>query len=131
MDKRRFANKAAGTAVAVAWAFAAFAGKLEIRLDYPVEGSVVSLLTERQKSYLSMPLEARVAGFDDPKTRAELATIGWQPAPVTFVWSGVEWADTPATLEKITGTPFSQLDKEYVEYIRSIVQPEDAEAGVE
>ena len=47
---------------------------------------------------------------------------------LSTIYSGL---DTPTTLEKITGTPYSQLDKEYVEYIRSIVQPEDAEAGVE
>ena len=47
---------------------------------------------------------------------------------LSAIYSGL---DTPTTLEKLTGTPFSQLDREYVEYIRSIVQPNDDKISVE
>ena len=74
----------------------AFAG---IQLLLPEDGAVVPILSEAQKRYLGTPTEERVAGFDDPAVRARLALIGWNPAPVVFVWSGVDWDTVSAEIE--------------------------------
>jgi len=73
-----------------------FAG---IDLLLPRDGAIVPILSAEQKSYLATPTESRVENFDDPVTRARLANIGWEPAPVVFVWSGVDWDAGPAELE--------------------------------
>ena len=71
----------------------------EIQLLLPKDGAVVPILSEAQKRYLGTPTGERVAGFDDPAVRARLALVGWNPAPVVFVWSGVDWDTVSAEIE--------------------------------
>ena len=53
------------------------------RLVAPAEGAVVPLLNERQRAFLSMPHEERIAAYSNEAFRAELRkTAGYCPAKV-------------------------------------------------
>ena len=61
------------------------------RLVAPAEGTVVPLLNERQRTFLSMPHEERIAAYSNEAFRAELRkTAGDRPKPVRLEWDGDE-----------------------------------------
>lgn len=60
--------------------------------------------------------------YDDGKYRDCLVDY------LSAVYSGT---DSAQTLQTITGTPFAELDKEYMEYLNSTVQPSDRGASLD
>ena len=59
------------------------------RLVAPAQGEIVPLLNERQKAFLSMPREERVAAYSNETFRSELRkAAGYRPKPVRLEWDG-------------------------------------------
>ena len=87
------------------------------RLVAPAEGAVVPLLNERQRAFLSMPHEERIAAYSNEAFRAELRkTAGYCPAKVRLEWDGGDatgGARTVYTVEvrrRPDGTPVFRAD---------------------
>ena len=87
------------------------------RLVAPAEGAVVPLLNERQRAFLSMPHEERIAAYSNEAFRAELRkTAGDRPKPVRLEWDGGDatgGARTVYTVEvrrRPDGTPVFRAD---------------------
>ena len=87
------------------------------RLVVPAEGTVVPLLNERQRTFLSMPHEERIAAYSNEAFRAELRkTAGDRPKPVRLEWDGGDatgGARTVYTVEvrrRPDGTPVFRAD---------------------
>lgn len=53
----------------------------------PIEGASVATQTEKQKDFLALPRETRLARFADANARIELARAGWQE-PCSLRWQG-------------------------------------------
>ena len=87
------------------------------RLVAPAEGAVVPLLNERQKAFLSMPREERVAAYSNATFRAELhKAAGYRPKPVRLEWdggdatNGVRTVYTVEVRRRPDGTPVFRAD---------------------
>ena len=87
------------------------------RLVAPAEGTVVPLLNERQRTFLSMPHEERISAYSNEAFRAELRkTAGDRPKPVRLEWDGGDatgGARTVYTVEvrrRPDGTPVFRAD---------------------
>lgn len=72
--------------VAVVWAGVAFA----LEAVAPTKGSVVPLLSEKQKVFMQMSHDERLVFFDDAQKakEKEITTFGDRPLPVQLEWKG-------------------------------------------
>ena len=87
------------------------------RLVAPAEGAVVPLLNERQRAFLSMPHEERIAAYSNEAFRAELRkTAGYRPAAVRLEWDGGDATNVARTVYTVEvrrrpdGTPVFRAD---------------------
>ena len=87
------------------------------RLVAPAEGAVVPLLNGRQKAFLSMPHEERVAAYSNTAFRTELRkAAGYCPAAVRLEWDGgdatggVRTVYTVEVRRRPDGTPVFRAD---------------------
>jgi hypothetical protein len=87
------------------------------RLVAPAEGAEVPILNERQRAFLSMPHEERVAAYSNEAFRAELRkTAGYCPKPVKLEWdaggatNGMRTVYTVEVRRRPDGTPVFRAD---------------------